>query len=127
MGNKIKGVDVRELLKRTYSELTEKYNPQEITFNNKAITEIANDSDLHRTRVGHMWYESAGLFQLNGKLWAIARGERGGGYPAEPYDTILFIHFWIGKIGINRSQGKWDRKYFCQAEFFDQTNVDSAR
>ncbi len=83
------GLNVRELLKNTYSELSKRHSPQEVVFTNEVLTEIANDSDYHRTRIGYMGYESSGLFQLDGKTWAIARGEKCGSYPAEPYDSDL--------------------------------------
>lgn len=89
MGDKIKGLNVRDLLKSTYSRLSERHNPEEVVLPNRVLAEIANDSDWHRTRVGYMGYESAGLFQFDGKTWAIARGEKCGSYPAEPYDSDL--------------------------------------
>lgn len=94
MGNKTKGLNVRELLKDTYSRLTERHDPQEIVLPNRALTEIANDSDYHRTRVGYMGYETAGLFEFDGSVWTIARGEACGSYPADPYDSdILALEF----------------------------------
>ncbi|MBI4154995.1 hypothetical protein HY498_02840 [Candidatus Woesearchaeota archaeon] len=64
MSDKVKGLNVRELLKNTYSRLSERHNPQEIVIPNRALAEIANDSDWHRTRVGYMGYESA-EYRLN--------------------------------------------------------------
>jgi len=94
MSDKVEGLNVRELLKNTYSRLSERHNPQEVVLPNRALTEIANDSDLHRTRVGYMGYETAGLFQFNGSVWTIARGEAYGSYPADPYDSdILALEF----------------------------------
>ncbi len=89
MGDRVEGLNVRELLKSTYLRLYERHNPQVVVFSNRALAEIANDSDYHRTRVGYMGYDSAGLFQFDGKTWAISRGEKCGGYPAEPYDSDL--------------------------------------
>lgn len=90
------GLNVRELLKETYSILQKRYNPQQIILPRRALAEIADDSDLHRIRVGYIRYESAGLFQLDGKTWAIARGEKWGSYPAEPYDSdILALEFLV--------------------------------
>lgn len=88
------GLSVRELLKNTYILLCERHKPQQIVLADRALAEIANDSDWHRTRVGYMGYENVGLFGLNGKEWAIARGEACGSYPAEPYDSdILALEF----------------------------------
>ena len=89
MGNKFEGLNVGELLKNTYSKLYERHHPQEIVLPNRVLTEIANDSDWHRTSIGYMGYELAGLFELNGSVWAIARGEACGSYPAEPYNSDL--------------------------------------
>ena len=82
-------LNVRNVLKGTYALLRERHNPKEIVFPNGVLTEIGNDSDWHRTKVGYMGYESEGLFQLDGVTWAIARGEKCGSYPAEPYDSDL--------------------------------------
>lgn len=91
-----KGLDVRELLKNTYDRLLKKHSSREIVFPIEVLAEIANDSDYHRTRVGYMGYKSAGLFQFNNKTWAIARGEKRGSYPADPYDSdILTLPFSI--------------------------------
>jgi hypothetical protein len=63
-------------------------------FPNKALTEIARDSDWHRTKVGYMGYETAGLFEFGGSIWIVGRGEACGSYPADPYDSdILALEF----------------------------------
>ena len=71
-------LNVRELLKKTYSILCKRYKPKDITFSERALTEIADDSDWHRTKKGYMGYGAAALFQLDGKSWAIVRGEKCG-------------------------------------------------
>lgn len=83
------GLSVRELLKATYNRLAERHPHEEMILEGKPIAEIANDSDWHRTRVGYMRYETANLFQFNNKTWAIARGEKCGQYPAEPFDSDI--------------------------------------
>jgi hypothetical protein len=89
MAKEIKTLNVRELLKSTYSVLTEKNRPSEIILPKETLTEIGNDSDWHRTKKGYMGYEKAGLFKFNGKIWVIARGEKCGDYPAARYDSDL--------------------------------------
>jgi hypothetical protein len=86
---KIKGLTVREILEDTYSILRKRHNPQEIIFQHKVLAKIADDSDYHRTRIGYMGYKTVNLLNLNSKTWAIARGEKCGGYPADPYDSDI--------------------------------------
>ena len=69
-------LNVRELLQNAHSTLCKRHNSKAIILPQKALAEIANDSDGHRTRVGYMGYENAELFQLDGKTWTIARGEK---------------------------------------------------
>lgn len=84
-----KGLTVRELLKDTYYKMSEKCSSQRIFLPKRTLVEIADDSDWHRTRTGYMGYESADLFQLGGKTWAITVGEKCGDYPAERYDSDI--------------------------------------
>lgn len=88
------GLYVRDLLKNAYKTLSQQHKNQEIIFPNRALTEIADDSDGHRTRTGYMGYEGARAFQFNGKIWVVARGEKCGSYPAEPYDSdVMALEF----------------------------------
>lgn len=87
-------LSARELFKRTYETLCDRHEHTIVTFQNRVLTEIGDDSDYHRTRKGYMGYENSGLFNLNGKTWAISRGENAGGYPADAYDgDILALEF----------------------------------
>lgn len=89
-------LSVRDLLKHTYVVLATRHNHQEIVLPQMVFTEIANDSDWHRSRTGEMKYQAVGLFTLDEKLWAISRGEKCGGYPADPYDSdLLALDFSI--------------------------------
>ena len=91
-----KDLNVRELLKNTYSVLCQRHGPQEIVFQKRALSEIADDSDYpgDSSRKGYMFYEGIGLFQLESRTWAIARGERSQNYPAQEYDSdILALGF----------------------------------
>ncbi|MEK6855163.1 MAG: hypothetical protein AABX73_02990 [Nanoarchaeota archaeon] len=94
MAERQNGIHVRDLLKGAYEKLNQKHKNREITFPNKVLTEIADDSDYHRFRTGYMGYGSARAFQFNGKFWVVARGEKCGSYPAEPYDSdVLALEF----------------------------------
>lgn len=84
-----KGLYATELLEQTYSTLCNRHNPNKIMLPRKARAEIADDSDWHRTKKGYMAYESAAIFELNNKIWAITKGEATGAYPADPYDTDI--------------------------------------
>ncbi|MBI5066178.1 hypothetical protein HZA97_08135 [Candidatus Woesearchaeota archaeon] len=88
-------LSVGELIERTYQTLSNKHNHEELSFqNNEVRTEIADDSDWHRTRTGYMRYKRAGIFNLKGNTRVIAKGEACGSYPADPYDSdILAFEF----------------------------------
>ena len=59
-----------------------------------------------------MGYESADLFQFDGKTWAIARGEACGSYPADPYNTdILALKFELRRpIKRGRTKRKTEKQ-----------------
>ncbi|MFH1331659.1 MAG: hypothetical protein ABIH63_00035 [archaeon] len=82
-------LSVAELLEKTYWALEKRAKHKTIIFPKPALTEIADDSDWHRTRTGYMKYKQATLFKLDGGEWAVALGRACGSYPADPYDTDL--------------------------------------
>ena len=87
-------LDVRDLLKKAYEELSQRNKNRQIDFPSQVTTLIADDSDWHRSRAGYLGYTSAREFQFDGKFWIIARGEKCGSYPADPYDSdILALEF----------------------------------
>lgn len=99
-------LSVGELIEKTYQTLSNKYNHQEFSFqNHEAITEIADDSDWHRTRTGYMQYKSAGVFDFNGQTWVVARGVACGSYPADPYNSDI-LAFKFSKEGKSSKQIK---------------------
>ena len=59
---------------------------KEIQLLSKALAEIADDSDHHRTRIGYAGYESATLLRIGDKEWAVALGIACGSCPADPYN-----------------------------------------
>lgn len=81
------GLSARELLKGVYNTL--KDGGREIKLPSKAMAEIANDSDWHRTRVGYTGYESAILLKVGEKEWTVAFGTACGSYPADPYNCDI--------------------------------------
>lgn len=88
-------LSVGELLKKTYLNLEERNMHQEIILPNGVMTEIADDTDWHRSRTGYMRYEKVDIFDF-GKSWLLGRGEKSGSYPARPYDSdILALEFSI--------------------------------
>ncbi len=95
-----KGLFVRDLLKNAYEKLSQQNENLEIKFSDPVLTEIADDSDWHRAKKGYMVYECARAFQFNGKGWVVARGEKCGNYPAEPYDSdVMALEFSLnGRI-----------------------------
>lgn len=88
------GVSVRALLKSAYEILSKRNPHRDIILPKSALTEIADGSDDHKTSTGFMGYDSTKLFQFNGKIWVVARGETCGGYPKDSYDSdILAVEF----------------------------------
>ena len=90
-GTAEKGITVNELLKRTYERLTKDKEYKEMPFPKKVLSEIGNDSDWHRTKIGYMGYESVRLVEFGNRRLAIGRGERCGDYPAKPYDSDIIV------------------------------------
>ena len=119
MANSSEGLDVRQLLESVCSVLSERHNPQQIVFPDKAYTEITEDSDWHRKRYGYMGYESAGLYRFGGKTWAIARGEKFVGHPAGKYDSdILALEFLAAGSSLGIVQERLKREIGLSSYFF---------
>lgn len=86
---KKQGLSARQLLEGVYNLLKDKLDGREIKLLLKAMAEIANDSDWHRTRVGYTGYETAVLLKIDDKEWAVAFGTACGSYPADPYNCDI--------------------------------------
>lgn len=123
MADKIEGLTVRELLKSTYSKLTERHNPREIILPAGAWAEIANDSDWHRTRAGYMNYQSAGLFRLEGNCWAIARGETCESYVAAPYDSDILALEFMADVHSEQAIPEELRERIRQSTYFENSLI----
>lgn len=82
-------LSVRELLENTYEKLGERNSYTEIILPKDVTSEIADDSDWHRTRVGYMGYDKVRFFNFNNKSWLIGNGKSCGAYPARPYDSDI--------------------------------------
>lgn len=53
-----------------------------------AKSEISNDSDWHRTKIGYSVYES---FLVINKKWLVSLGQKSDSYAAEMFDKDLFV------------------------------------
>lgn len=82
-------LSARQLLEGVHSLLKDKLDGKEIKLPSKAMAEIADDSDYHRTRVGYTGYETAILLKVDDKEWAVAFGTKCGSYPADPYNCDI--------------------------------------
>jgi len=82
-------LSVHDLLRAVCRLLSRRYSRHSIHFPEGVCTEIADDSDWHRSRRGYMRYRSAKVVKIGGKRWVLARGEKSGTYPADPYDSDL--------------------------------------
>lgn len=89
---------VRELLEKTYEKLGDRNPHIGIVLPETVKSEIADDSDWHRTRVGYMGYDKVRFFSFNNKSWLIGNGKSCGAYPARPYDSdILALELAVNK------------------------------
>lgn len=84
-------LSVRELFQQVCDKLGEEFKGRQIALPQKAMSEIANDSDWHRSREGYMGYESVVLVQINEKYWVFGCGGACGSYPADPYSSDIIV------------------------------------
>lgn len=84
-----KGLGVGEVLEGVYEELVKTSGAREVDFPRAVHTIIADDSDYHRTRRGFMMYEKVLFLPKGEDLWVVAWGRARGGYPADPYDSVI--------------------------------------
>lgn len=84
-------LSVRELLQRVCGKLGEEFKGRQIALPQKAMSEIANDSDWHRNREGYVGYESVILAQIDEKYWVFGYGGAYGSYPADPYSSDIIV------------------------------------
>ncbi|MBS3166885.1 hypothetical protein J4403_01615 [Candidatus Woesearchaeota archaeon] len=82
-----------ELLKKVYIKLQERYKPEIIKLDPAEDSEIANDSDLHRTRIEYMSYNELALFDGHKKV-VMSLGTKTGAYPGEQFlDDLIAVNF----------------------------------
>lgn len=86
---KNKAIGITESLERAYSKTIESFRGRKIVFERAPWSEIADDSDWHRTRKGYMKYKEAGVIEINGVKWMIGKGEKCGSYPGDLYVADL--------------------------------------
>ncbi|HEU0051386.1 MAG TPA: hypothetical protein VFQ60_05025 [Patescibacteria group bacterium] len=84
-----KGLLAKELLENVFRLFSALPNAKLVKLSRKAYSEIANDSDWHRTRVGYFGYEEVILLKGADKEWALALGHACGAYPADPFSADL--------------------------------------
>lgn len=78
-----------QLLQEILAILTQNLNGIKLKFEKTIDSEIADDSDGHRTRKGYMSYKEFILFEKNGKKWALAVGTKSGDYPGNNFQSDL--------------------------------------
>lgn len=82
-------LSVRELFQGVCEKIEKEFRGEQIILSNRAMSEIADDSDNHRNRTGYMGYNSVVLVKIGEKNWALGFGVAGGGYPADPYSSDI--------------------------------------
>ncbi len=80
----INAISIEKLIIQSYYLLGKRDENTEISFE-ELHSEIADDSDHHRTRVGYMSCDRAKVFQWNGKIWAVSKRIKTGQYPGSEY------------------------------------------
>ena len=76
---------VNEVMAKAYQVLVSRHQAREIIFPKPIVSEIADDSDGHRTRIGYMCYDKLALLALDGRVWALGVGKKPGDYPGGEY------------------------------------------
>lgn len=72
-----------DLLQAAAEKLFEMYGEDVIQLSNIVSTEIANDSDHHRTRIGTMSYSSIAVISIGDRQWVVSVGRKTGQYPGD--------------------------------------------
>jgi len=79
------GLSVYKLLEKVCQTLSEQHRGEEFKLEPYgASSEVGNDSDYHRSRIGDMFYKDVFLVMIRGKTWVVGCG-RPRGYPADLY------------------------------------------
>ncbi len=87
-----KCISATGLLKKITEMLQKIYNGKIIELSKSVQSEIADDSDPHRTKKGYFKYDSFCLIENNDKRWALGFGETSGHYPKDKFlcGLVLF-------------------------------------
>ncbi len=84
-------LQVTDLLKAVYEDLKNKFPHKELTFEKIVRTEIADDTDWHRSRTGYMCYKKALYIKYNGKAFIFSYGTKCGQYSGDEYSCDLML------------------------------------
>ena len=117
------GIDVHKLLRAAYNRLGHKYHSRELHFPQGVCVEIADDSDGHRTRKGYFRYRSAKIIRVGPRWWVIARGERSGQYPADPFDSDIIAIRIPGRLKPDQDTTNMVASAIRQGEYFRNSAV----
>ncbi|NVN96865.1 hypothetical protein HXX01_01310 [Candidatus Nomurabacteria bacterium] len=82
-------ISASELLQGVFTVLTKNLNGTKLRFKKRLESEIADDSDQHRTKKGYMSYKEFTIFESNGKRWALSFGTKSGDYPGNNFQSDL--------------------------------------
>lgn len=76
-----------EVLEGVLARLVELYGatgaPIDLEPGGSVWTEIANDSDYHRTRIGTMSYDRFQVLLIDDRCWMVSVGRKSGSYPGD--------------------------------------------
>ena len=119
----VQDVSVHRLLRAAYRCLGRKYHSRELFFPEGVCVEIADDSDGHRTRKGYFRYRSAKMIKVGRKWWAIARGERCGHYPADPFDSDIAAVRLPCRLKVGTEAAAYVAEKLLRGEYFANSLV----
>lgn len=108
----------RVMLERAYAGMCQRFAGERIVLARAAMPEIANDSDMHRQRTGHLRYECVHLIRPHGHWIALGNGFASGAYPADAYDSDIVA---VNGFGADRPLAEDIRKRLNDASYFSHS------
>jgi len=110
-----------DLLQKVY----ESFQGEEICLPRKAMPEIADDSDYHRTNIGYACYQKAKIISIEGKEWVLSYGNNYEGYPAKEYLCDI-VAIKVAREKDKKAEGIFkkllDNHYFCHSLIYARHN-----
>lgn len=115
----------REVLKGVVENIITKCESKQISFVGQPVyVEVADDSDWHHKKKGHMVYITAYLIKMiGGNCWLIANSQGKNGYPTDVYISDLMIIPVSNSVDTENtdSLSNWAREIMMGHSYFQQS------